>query len=655
MPQAFRIAVALALVMAVTGCEDRDDLDGRRRPIPGLAERPKTRAMTLGPDRAIACDLYAQRPMVTLVHGGALVIPAGTAAFSAYTEGGYASPWHLSERVDGVPAAVFTGVAGALYFPLDGDAGGAYRAGEPLTISLRARSAVAGQLVSVFLNEHKLGDLAMAEPSWRTYSLTAPASTVENGENYLRFYFKSAGDIAGYRSAAALASVTVSSADKPPVAAALEAGPVARGGQILPSLAVKEGSRLSFFVRLPEAEPALRLAYAAAGAVTVAIATEGHPAEVVFAGKASTGWHDATIDLGHFSGQVARIDLLAEKQTWWGHPLLVAAAADAPAPATLADNVVMWAAEGLLPGQGWISGPHVTFTGARAPSSEPARGHAALLWGSVSGAGAGSHRSLPALFRDAGFVTVAVLAAGTSVPEKLAGDFDQVITVADARDAWGAVKKRITGKGAAHTFLYVAQPAGPGGRAPDKAGFATLTGGLEETGVGKRTAVILAGVPGTATLSLADGAVRVGLAMALPGDSASAKVTAAVPLVAVLPTALATAGIFPPPTLSTRSLMALAQGAAPAMPMPILGELSGRSRSLTLGAAKLVVPLSGPAQLYDLAGDPGEARNVARARPITLRRLRAVFGLATANRPWSYARWGSPSCPGPAFAADRGL
>lgn len=648
----------MVVAAALTSCDDREDLDGTRRPIPGLANRPQAHQLLLDDRHEIACDLYASRAAATLVSGGALTIPAGSAAFSAYTEGGYQSPWNVAERVDGETAAVFTGVAGALSFPLDVDAGGAHLAGRPITIQLRARAAVADQLASVFLNEHKLGDVAMTDPAWRTYTLTAPAKAVVAGENSLRFYFKAAGTLAGHRSAAALAWIAVSGHDGAPAPAAIEAGPVAHGGEVMAALAVPASSRLSFFVRIPDADPSLVFAHTGAGEVKVQVAAGEGPAKVVYEAKNSAGWRDADVDLAAFAGTMARVDFLASDKTAWGHPVIASEASSAAkAPAAFADHVVVWAAEGLpATARGWISGQHVTFTSARSASSDAGRGHAALLSGSTAERGG---RSLPALFRDAGFVTALVVSSGAAVPADVRDDFDRVIDVADARDAWSGVSELFAAK-AAHTFLYVAQAkANREEKTGQQAGFLALMAGLESAKARERTAVILAGASasGEAELSLADRALRVALAIATPASIKPevSEVKTAVSLTDVLPTALLLAGISPPPTIAGRSLLPLVAGASPPMPRAIFAELPGRSRALVLGDYKLVIPLAGPPKLYDLAADPGEARNLAGERAIALRRLRSVFGLVTAHRPWSRARWGQPGCPSAAFAADLGL
>ena len=211
--------IFVALLVGL-GCRGRDDLDGTRRPLAGLTEPGREFTVEAG-DREVAYDLYDNRAVAVVHVGGKLVIECGTADFAKYVEGGYRARWHLGVDDDGERASLVDGLGGELFFPIDGDDGGIARARDgSLQISLRARPAKARQLVSVLLNERRLGDIAMPAAEWANYSIRAPAATLRPGENKLRLFFRHTGEIHGRRSAAAIAAGGTVAIGCLPVAAA---------------------------------------------------------------------------------------------------------------------------------------------------------------------------------------------------------------------------------------------------------------------------------------------------------------------------------------------------------------------------------------------------------------------------------------------------
>ncbi|HUH01801.1 MAG TPA: hypothetical protein VML75_07380, partial [Kofleriaceae bacterium] len=124
-----RSLVGLALVVGLAagqpGCKGRDDLDGSRRRLPGLAERGQELSLPLEGEAAVA--LFDNRATMLRYAGGALIIDCGSAEFAALTEGGYRAPWHLGKQIDGSLAALINGLAGELFVPIDGDPGGVAR------------------------------------------------------------------------------------------------------------------------------------------------------------------------------------------------------------------------------------------------------------------------------------------------------------------------------------------------------------------------------------------------------------------------------------------------------------------------------------------------------------------------------------------------
>jgi arylsulfatase A-like enzyme/Tfp pilus assembly protein PilF len=132
--------------------------------------------------------------------------------------------------------------------------------------------------------------------------------------------------------------------------------------------------------------------------------------------------------------------------------------------------------------------------------------------------------------------------------------------------------------------------------------------------------------------------LRVPLVLYAPHLLRPATVSAPVRHVDVLPTVLDLLGLPPPSELDGRSLLPLiAGGSAPAAP----SYFEALSSSLNQGWAPLrgvidaglkYVDLPVP-ELYDIATDPAESRNLAAARPAELERLRGLLsGLRTSER-----------------------
>ena len=92
------------------------------------------------------------------------------------------------------------------------------------------------------------------------------------------------------------------------------------------------------------------------------------------------------------------------------------------------------------------------------------------------------------------------------------------------------------------------------------------------------------------------------------------------------------------------------------MPVPVYSYLPRWGRSLRLGRYKLIVPLRGATQVYDLASDAREKVNSYGEQPIVDRYLRNIFSIGVAYQSaWTRQRWGTASNMKAAFAADHGL
>lgn len=474
------VALVLGLVLAPSGCKGRDDLDGSRRRLPGLAERGEELSLPLEGEPAI--ELFDNRATMLRYAGGALVIECGSADFATLTEGGYRAPWHLGKHIDGSLAALVDGLAGELFVPIDDDPGGIAREpGGGIAIELELRPATPTQLVSVFLNEQKLGDVAMTGTAWKTYRIVAPANVVKPGENKLRFYFRDAGDLGGERSAAAFRRIRFGGAGGEPA----RASAIERAGKILSGFETRGPARLSFHVMVPESEPALVLAVAAAGqdaaaelAVHVASGERGEHHATAWSARVGAAWQTARIDLAEYAGDIVRIDLTGSAAAAWGRPVITRAAAPAPAVAQrrFADHVIVWSIAALradrlgadaahMPALARFAARATRFEHAVAASSAPGPANVALMGGRrpENDRVPAAATTLGERFREAGYTTA--LISGNGFVNDEAG-FAQGMDLYhnpmrlrhpfQASLLWQKARRLLTDHAADRTFVYVA-------------------------------------------------------------------------------------------------------------------------------------------------------------------------------------------------------
>lgn len=422
-------AVSLAAVVAVaSACSGRGDLDGERRKLPGLAERGEALEVA-GADANVAFDFYDNRAAASVHRGGALEVDCASVDFAKYIEGGYRSPWHLGAMAGGVPAALVNGLAGELYVPLDRAAGGASRRSDgSMVIAFEVQPAADNQLVSVFLNETKLGDVAVRERGWKRYQLTAPADVVLDGENKLRFYFRHAGEIAGVRTAAAFRRIWFGGAGEKE--AGFAATRTVRGQLAADALSLDGPGRLSFYMRVPAEAPVLAFAAGGAGAeVSVAI-TSGDRADhtaTVWQGVANDAWQEARVGLDEYAGDVVRVDFLGQGPVQWARPQIVVGARGVGEPSTprpRARHVIVWVVSALRADHAGAAVPTPAFdrfasraqrySRAVSAAAAPGPAHVAIITGTRPEAAeveAGA-KTLGERFREAGYATALVSGNG---------------------------------------------------------------------------------------------------------------------------------------------------------------------------------------------------------------------------------------------------
>jgi len=388
------LLAAASCVAISVGCRGRDDLDGRRGPVAGLPTTPQA-FRAEGAELPVAYDFVDNRSSLGLVSQGRLVIDCGSPSFATFIEGGYRSQWHLSVEHDGRRAALTSGLAGELYLPLDGDAGGVLPAvGDPapLRIGMFVRPTKANQLVSVFFNEVRLRDVSMPRTEWGWHEVAVPAKAVRRGENKLRFYFRHTADVGGRSSAAAFARIVVSASSPPsaPVEGrALEVSRIERANGEIRGFELEESARLSAWLRVPDRGARLRLAVSGGGATAALRPAKGR-SQTLWTQESSTRWVRRDADLSPWRGQVVRLDLIGRGAVAWGEPRVVRAPPTSEPPVPVRpDYIVVWTVSSLRPDGGGAATPNfdrvrakgIRFDGLVAASPAPGPAHVALLTG----------------------------------------------------------------------------------------------------------------------------------------------------------------------------------------------------------------------------------------------------------------------------------
>ena len=229
-------------------------------------------------------------------------------------------------------------------------------------------------------------------------------------------------------------------------------------------------------------------------------------------------------------------------------------------------------------------------------------------------------------------------------------------------------------------------PAGPrdgevrgymGECAKDDAAIVALLDKLDALGLSKSTLVVVTSDHGE-TLSSAhagyamdhlpvrfhhavgnfEETTRVPIVMALPGQMDGGRaVTERVRNTDIAPTVIELEGLEPDPRMSGRSLVPLARGQKEAAARVVVTEgrasravLWDRWRLVVYDAAAKAKDKSGADlddQLFDLAEDPGERRNVARLHPDVVAEMKARLAAALAGASAADAPRGGPAAPLP--------
>ena len=174
--------------------------------------------------------------------------------------------------------------------------------------------------------------------------------------------------------------------------------------------------------------------------------------------------------------------------------------------------------------------------------------------------------------------------------------------------------------------------------------FASILDGLARRGLAEETLVVFTADHGEEFFdhesvghghTLYEELLHVPLVMRVPGlTDGSARVPGAVGLVDVAPTAYDALGLDAdarPEGLPGRSLLPLLRGETSDAPRARIAGFMEGWRAVVVGRWKLIQRTHRRWMLHDLAEDPGEERDLAAERPLAVRWLRGMLGLAQAG------------------------
>jgi choline-sulfatase len=324
-------ALAVLFLCAACDCGAETDDEIRDESSPGN---------TAFGDRRVELDLLSHVHLADVDRDGRF-IDFGTPARMKYTLGDWRTGW-TNDGTEGEETFTNAGESGRLFFHVD-EAG-------PLVLRIRMKS-VASRNLTPFINGEQVELVRLEEGGFRDYDVPVPAAHVHRGENYLQLRFGATREVDGHDVAASIASLRVvrgetiaEGAYDPPLYESLRAD-VAIAGATRPSLTTAGGTRVSYYVTVPE-RGSLGFGVGAqegSGRAVVSITPEGGSKRELFGEAVSGAWIDRVISLEDLAGQVARIDFEtpANARVAWSTPSILVPPPEARPEQAPARNVIV--------------------------------------------------------------------------------------------------------------------------------------------------------------------------------------------------------------------------------------------------------------------------------------------------------------------------
>jgi arylsulfatase A-like enzyme len=338
---AWRRIGVLGLALAACGPGSGESGSGEGTAAGAQGERPAQAA-----DLRMQQDLLAIAHLADVDHRG-LYIDFGTPARNPYTIGRWRTGWG-SDGADGDETFTHATDMGRVYFTL--------REASAITLRLRMK-AIGSRRLQVFVNNRSLPEgIVLEGDDFRDYDVAVPAEMVRAGENYLLLRFGGTTRVGDESVSVAMSSIRVipnRPAEGERFLAPEHGSLVATvdvGGTERRALAVRTPTTISYHLEVP---PGGRFVFGvgaegdAAGARARVVAQqEGLDAVELWSAAVGNRWDDQSVDLSRYSGQVIRLDLVADGtgaggRVAWGAPGIMVAPRPVAAAAPPVRNVVV--------------------------------------------------------------------------------------------------------------------------------------------------------------------------------------------------------------------------------------------------------------------------------------------------------------------------
>ena len=318
--------VAVLTSISVVACGDSKEADSPSAPKagePASAGASKAKAKPKKPSErpklATFRPLLAESGRAELDAGG-LLVDFGTADQHKYTRGGWNTGWAASKNEKGITFAPADSRKSDVNVVIPDD-------GEVKEIIIRGRTAVAGQVLTVYVDGERIGDGSF-ESTWSTIRVAAKG--LEPGLHGIDYVFSKPGATraeidwmllareAGAAEPTVMPRVLPIKIDKSPMRSLI--APTARS--------------YSFFMQ-PPADAKLVFDYGSDKGATFKVMAQTDDAKAVELWKSAgkNEWQEAVVDLAAYEGKPTRLSLVTEGATGvagWGEPEIMLTKAPTP-------------------------------------------------------------------------------------------------------------------------------------------------------------------------------------------------------------------------------------------------------------------------------------------------------------------------------------